>query len=148
MALKLSPPSAIAAIAPHLLAGTEGVPEARQRLALLTDTFFLLLVRPARRASRSGGTGSRAARTSARSLVDDSCRMAAEEMGPGEEGELGDEWESPLSVLLEEKWFASLVSDAPRRLRHPVFREEAVAALVTTCSQVCRPIFWLLSSLP
>lgn len=43
-----------------------------------------------------------------------------------------------LVSVVEGEWFATLVSDSPGsgRTRRLLFREEAVAALATTCAQV------------
>lgn len=43
-----------------------------------------------------------------------------------------------LVSVLEGDAFMQLVTDAPRRRRRVLFREEAVAALATVCTQVCR----------
>lgn len=137
MALRLSPPSAVAAIGPHILAIAECVPEPRRRLTLLTDVFFLLLVRPAPRTGKTGRIGARAARTAGQTTGDDYGGVGAGEAEGGRDGELEGGWESPLTILLEGNWFAALVSDAPRRTKQPVFREETVATLATTCAQVC-----------
>lgn len=101
-------------------------------MAILSDAFFLMLARPARRKRRSGA---RAARTACQGFGDDLPR--ADRGGAGEGGrELGDGWESPLAVLLDGSWFTSVIEDAPRRSREPLFREEAVAALAAACTQV------------
>ena len=132
LALRLAPPSPTAGLAPHILAAAERVPQPRQRLALLVDVFFLLLVRPGRagRAPSIGGGGAdgRNGRREGEGGSGGGRRGAGH---PGEGARM-------LVSVLEEEWFAQLVSDSPGsgRARRLLFREEAVAALTTACAQV------------
>lgn len=136
LALRLAPPSATAGLAPYVLAAAERVPQPRQRLAVLANVFFLLLVRPGRAGrapSGGGGGGSGGVRHGRRE-------------GEGESGGSGStrgagtprEGARMLVFVLEEEGFAQLVSDSPGsgRARRLLFREEAVAALATACAQV------------
>ncbi|CBJ33764.1 expressed unknown protein [Ectocarpus siliculosus] len=133
LALRLASPSATAALAPHVLAAAERVPQPRQRLALLADVFFLLLVRPGRNGRApcvGGGSGSGGGERN-----DD--RQGGE--GGTGSSRTGAPREGPkmLASVLDEEWFEQLVSDSPgRSARRLLFREEAVAVLVTTCAQV------------
>ncbi|CAB1120325.1 unnamed protein product [Ectocarpus sp. CCAP 1310/34] len=135
LALRLASPSATAALAPHVLAAAERVPQPRQRLALLADVFFLLLVRPGRNGRSPCDGGGSGSGSGGGERNDDR---------QGGEGETGSsrtgaprEGAKMLASVLDEEWFGQLVSDSPgsseRRL---LFREEAVAVLVTTCAQV------------
>lgn len=125
IALGVASPSATRFLAPHILAAAERVPQPRQRLALLADVFFLLLVRPARggRSNRRGGGGGKTGSSGA---------AAGEGVGAGGVGEGA----RLLGAVLEEDWFVQLVSDSPGRTRRLLFREEVVAAIATACAQV------------
>lgn len=134
LALRLASPSATAALAPHVLAAAERVPQPRQRLALLADVFFLLLVRPGRNGrapcDRRGGSGSAGGE-----------RNDDREGGEGGTGSRRTgaprEGAKMLASVLDEEWFGQLVSDSPgSSARRLLFREEAVTVLVTTCAQV------------
>lgn len=115
-------------LAPHILAAAERVPQPRQRLALLANVFFLLLVRPGRAGRAPSGRGARNGR---REGDGESGRSGRGAGTPGEGARM-------LALVLEEEWFAQLVSDSPgsSRARRLLFREEAVAALATACAQV------------
>ncbi|CAM9639630.1 unnamed protein product, partial [Laminaria digitata] len=145
LALRMAPPAATAALAPHVLAAVERVPRPRQRLALLTDVFFLLLVRPARggRAPRRGGSSSGGGGGGGGGSGGGSGGGAGGGGGGGARGRhrRGGTVRAPegamvLVSVLEGDAFVQLVSDAPRRRRRVLFREEAVAALATACTQV------------
>eukprot|EP00903_Cladosiphon_okamuranus_P018229 g16768.t1 len=140
LALRLAPPSATADLAPHILASAERVPQPRQRLALLVNVFFVLLVRPGRagRAPSGGGRGGGVRNGRREGEGGSGGRGSGARNGstrgawsPGEGARL-------LVRVLEEEGFAQLVSDSPSsgRARRLLFREEAVAALATTCAQV------------
>lgn len=130
IALRIASPSATSALAPHILAATERVSQPQQRLSLLADVFFLLLVRPARggRPSRRSGGGDRGSGVGSRR----SRGHNGTSVRPGEGARL-------LVSILEDDWFMQLVSDSPGRPRRLLFREETVAALATACTQVSLP---------
>lgn len=133
IALRIASPPATAVLAPHILAAAERVPRARQRLALLTDVFFFLLVRPAR--------GGRALSSSVGDGGDDSesgRHSGRRRRGEGSEVSRGVPEGAQLFVsVLETGWFSSLVSsELAVRTSRVLFREETVAALATACAQV------------
>ncbi|CAM9845843.1 unnamed protein product, partial [Scytosiphon promiscuus] len=152
LALRLASPSAAVALAPHVLAAAERVPQPRQRLSLLADTFFILLVRPGRNGRApcgfGGARGARGAGTGVRSNSNGDGDGGGESNGfsRGKGGGTGARGRDGarrtgarmLVSVLEQDYFAQLVSDSPSscRTRRLVFREEAVAALTTTCAQV------------
>lgn len=130
LALRLASPPATAVLAPRILASVERVPHPRQRLALLANVFFLLLVRPSRGGRAPGGRGG--------SGDGSSRRRESRESGGSSRPSALEEGAKMLVSVIEGEWFGTLVSDSPggggtRRL---LFREEAVAALATTCAQV------------
>lgn len=137
IAMRLVSPSAIAAIAPHVLATAEGSPSPQQRLALLSDTFFCLLVRPA----CSGGGGRAARSTNDVGIGAISGRQGAARsvrgIGGGSSAGNAGARRPLVSEVLEQDWFVSMMSETPRGWRRLMFREELVAALATACAQVC-----------
>ncbi|CAN0354068.1 unnamed protein product, partial [Hapterophycus canaliculatus] len=136
LALRLAPPSAVVALAPYALAAAGRVPQPRQRLSLLADTFFLLLVRSGRHGRAPHGHSDTSA--------DSRGGGGGESNGFAVRRVRGDCAGAPragarmLISVLEEEYFVQLVSDSPSigRTRRLIFREEAVAALTTACAQV------------
>ncbi|CAM9793579.1 unnamed protein product, partial [Ectocarpus fasciculatus] len=133
LALRLASPSATTALAPHVLAAAERVPQPRQRLALLADVFFLLLVRPGRNGRAPcdrGGSGSGGGEGNDDRQGGDGGTGSSRTGAPRDGAKM-------LASVLDEEWFGQLVSDSPgNSARRVLFREEAVAVLVTTCAQV------------